>query len=168
MFSVWEKFNRILAIIGGALLAAVMLMIVVDVCGRIFFNHPITGMVDTVTVLIPIFLFLPLAYVEILEGHIRVEVLTTIMTERKQRALDILASFCGVVLFAVFAWTGWEVAFESWQMAEYYPGLYEIRVYPSKFAIALGCTLYFVQLLGNGLIQTKRLFSKCSVESKTA
>jgi TRAP-type C4-dicarboxylate transport system permease small subunit len=117
-------------------------------------------MVDTVTVANPIFLFLPLAYVELHDEHIRVEVLTVLMGERKQIALDLLAAICGIALFAVFAWAGWDLALESWRMGEYYPGLYRIRVYPAKFAIALGCSLFCIQLVIRGITDVKALISK--------
>jgi TRAP-type C4-dicarboxylate transport system permease small subunit len=159
MSNVWRRFNRILSVTAGVMLGFVMMIIVLDVCGRIFFNHPITGMVDTVTVMIPIFLFLPLAYVELLDEHIRVEVLTIMMNRRKQLTLDVLASILGVILFAVFAWIAWETAVESWRRAEYYPGLYRIRIYPAKFAIAFGFTLFFVQLLVRGISDVRALFS---------
>jgi TRAP-type mannitol/chloroaromatic compound transport system permease small subunit len=109
--------------------------------------------------MIPIFLFLPLAYVELLDEHIRVEVLTIMMSRRKQLTLDVLASILGVILFGVFAWIAWETAVESWHRAEYYPGLYRIRIYPAKFAIALGFTLFFVQLLVRGISDVRALFS---------
>ncbi|MBW1682788.1 MAG: TRAP transporter small permease [Deltaproteobacteria bacterium] len=159
MLHFWRKFNRIVTFVAGALLGFVMLTIVVDVCGRIFFNHPITGMVDTVTVTIPIFLFLPLAYVDLLDEHIRVEVLTGCLDEKKQMALDLLAAVCGIVLFIIFAWEGWELALESWRMGEYYPGVYRIRVYPTKFAIALGCSLFCIQLAIRGIMDVKALIS---------
>ena len=168
MFEAWKKFNSYLTTLAGGLLAFVMILIVVDVILRITVNSPIAGVVDLVSVLIPIFTFLPLAHAEILEDHIRVEVFTNLMTARKQLALDVLASICGIIILGLFAWQGWDVFYESWQNAEYYPGLYRIRIYPAKFVLALGFTLFGVHLLIKAIIGVKLLFAKTGNTKATA
>ncbi|MBU2550629.1 MAG: TRAP transporter small permease [Proteobacteria bacterium] len=149
MTNVWAKMNRWLSVFSGALLALVMMIIVIDVIARIAFDSPIVGVSDIVTVMIPIFLFLPMAYTELLDEHIRVELVASILSKKWNAVLDVLACLCGVFVIGVYAWQGWIYAWSSWSMGEYYPGLIRIPVYPAKLAIALGCSLFCLQLLVN-------------------
>ena len=159
MSNIWNRFIRTLAIIGGVLLGLVMVIIVLDVAGRVIFNAPITGMVDIVCILIPIIVFLPMAYTESLDEHIRVEVFTNMLSRKKQQVLDVFAFICGAALFSVFGWIAWNAFWESWLLAEYYPGLYRLRVYPAKFAIALGFTLITILLIIKGIVSIRSIFS---------
>lgn len=157
MFEIWKKFNFFLTTAAGLILAFIMVLMVFDVFLRIVVDSPITGVVDLVSILIPIFAFLPMAHAEIIEEHIRVEVFTNLMPPRKQLVMDVLASLCGVVILGFFAWQGWDIFYESWQTAEYYPGLYKMRIYPAKFVLALGFTLFCLHLLAKAIIGTRLL-----------
>jgi len=160
MFQVWTTINRILAIMSGGLLGLVMMLAVIDVCARIFFNSPILGVPDMVTVLLPVFIFLPLAYTEILGEHIRVEMMTSRFSPKWQTACEVLATVTGLIVLGILAWQGWSVALGSISGREYYPGLLRAPVYPAKTAIAIGFTLMWVQLLVNCLRAISRLFQR--------
>lgn len=150
----WMAINRTLTRISGYLLCFVMLLVNVEIISRLVFNTPIIGLHDIVTVMIPIFVFLPMAYTEIVDHHIRVEVVTTHFSKTGKNMADLFAYLCGFCLLIIFAWQNWEYAMNSWGTDEYYPGILRIRVYPAKFAIALGSTLFAVQFLINAIVAT--------------
>jgi len=160
MYQSWTTGNRILSIISGWLLGLVMMLMVIDVCARVFFNSPILGIPDIVTVFLPVLIFIPLAHTEILGEHIRVEMLTSTFSYKWQTVCEVLATVIGLIVMGIFAWQGWSVALDSISRLEYYPGLLRAPVYPAKTAIALGFTLMWIQLLINCLRALSRLLKK--------
>lgn len=149
MHNILSKINKYLAVIAGFMLAFVMLISIFDLGMRFFFNRAITGIGDIITALLPIFVFLPMAYTEIKDEHIRVEVVTALFNRRKQIIINIFAMICGIVFLGVLVMYGWGYAWESWQNSEYFPGLLRVPAYPAKFAIVLGYFLLIIQFVTN-------------------
>ncbi|MFC1819780.1 TRAP transporter small permease subunit [Thermodesulfobacteriota bacterium] len=137
------------------MLAFVMLIVVADIFGRVLFNHPIVGVADIVTILMPVFVFLPMAYTELFDGHIRVEVLTNNFNKKWSLLVDAFTSLCGVILLGILVWQGYEAAMESWRSETYHPGVLRIQLYPTLFAIVLGFALWQFQLLVAGILSIR-------------
>ncbi|RJQ75222.1 MAG: TRAP transporter small permease [Desulfobacteraceae bacterium] len=147
----WSEINDKLAIFSGILLGFTMFVIGIEVIARYIFNSPIIGVVDVVTVLIPLFVFLPLASAEIHDKHIRVEFVTSRWRPIWQSTLDMFAYLCGLILMILMAWVLLGFAIDAFNAGQYLPGLRRIRVWPSKFGMALGAALFAIQCLINFL-----------------
>lgn len=160
MESWWIRFNYLLALAGGALLGLMMLVSVIDICARYFFDQPIVGVVEALTLALPVAVFLPLAYVEIRGAHIRVDLLTGRFPEKVRILLDLVSSLLGITLFAIITWFGWNYAVESWQNNEVGAGMLGLVVYPTKTAIAIGFTLAGIQLIVMAVRSFLNLFRK--------
>jgi len=145
MKSAWIKANGYLAAFAGLLLGVTMVVIGIEVIARYIFNSPIIGVVDFVTILIPIFVFLPMAGAEIHGKHIRVDFITMRFSTGTQKLLELLAYAFGFFLMGSMAWILWGFAMDSYLAGEYLTGLRRIRVWPSKFAMAIGASLFAVQ-----------------------
>ncbi len=150
---IWNRFNDMLAILSGACLGLAMVAICIDVCARQFFNSPIVGIVDLVTLLIPIFVFLPLAATEINNSHIRVELFSSHLSKRWGGFFEFLACICGILFLGFMTWVCWWFFWDAWQSGQYLPGIRRLPVWPSKFAMALGAALFAIQVVIN-LIRT--------------
>lgn len=161
MSIIWEKFNSMLATFSGFLLVITMVVGCVEVVARYVFNSPIVGVVDLITVLIPIFVFLPLADTEIKERHIRVELLSSLLrSPRWNAAFDLLTYTCGFIFLGLMSWVLWKFAIHSWNASEYLPGLRRIPVWPSKFALVIGAGLFTIQLFLNLIKTVSKLLSR--------
>lgn len=92
------------ALLGGLVLVAMVLLVVVSVVGRALFALPVPGDFEIVAIGtgISIFLFLPYCYVE--GGNVTVDILADHLPDRVKRALDILASIVFALIAALFAW----------------------------------------------------------------
>ncbi len=149
MKQIWNRFNDQISVFSGGMLAFVMVIICLDVGGRLFFNAPIMGVVPLVTVLIPALVFLPFADTEIHEHHLRVELISTLVSERWQFIFDLLASLIGIIYISIMVWVFWPFAWHAYEGAEYLPGLSRIRTWPSKFAMLIGAGFFLIQFTIN-------------------
>ena len=161
MITIWNKLNSLLSGLSGVLLGLAMLVTGIEVIARYVFNSPIVGVVDLVTIMIPIFVFLPMADTEIHNKHIRVELLSTLIgNPRLNLFFDFVTYVCGIILLGLMAWVMWEFAFLSWRAGEYLPGLRRLPVWPSKFAMAIGISLLAFQILVNGIKTITKFVSR--------
>ena len=149
MKKIWNGFNDIISIFSGGMLAFVMVIICLDVAMRLLLNAPIMGVVPLVTVLIPALVFLPFADTEIHDHHLRVELISTLVSEKWQFVFDLLAALIGIFYVSVMTWVFWPFAMSAYEGAEYLPGLSRIRTWPSKFAMLLGAGFFVIQFTIN-------------------
>ena len=147
MEKLWQQLNEIMSVISGTLLGLTMVIVGIDVVARYIFNNPIIGVTDLVTLFIPIFVFLPLAATEIHNKHIRVEFMTENWSPVWRNILEIVAFFAGLILMGFMAWVLWGFALDAFSAGQYLPGLRRIRAWPTKFCMAFGATLFFIQCM---------------------
>ena len=80
-------------------LMAMVLLVVVDITLRRFFNSPLSWSFEVIEVLLVIVVFFTVAYCCITKGHISVDLLTSRLSKRGQAILEIFSYFLGIVLF---------------------------------------------------------------------
>jgi TRAP-type C4-dicarboxylate transport system permease small subunit len=90
-----------------------------------------------------------MASTDIHDKHIRVEFMTSRLPPLWQSLLDMIAYLCGLFLLAFMAWILLGFAIDSFNAGQYLPGLRRIRVWPSKFGMALGAALFAIQCVIN-------------------
>jgi TRAP-type C4-dicarboxylate transport system permease small subunit len=90
----------------GAVLALVLMMLLVftDVVARYFFNAPISGAVEIIYCLMALMVFLGLGLVTYERRHIRVDVVTNLLSTRLKAFADVLAHGFGAVAVVLLAW----------------------------------------------------------------
>lgn len=103
IFSALDKFSNLLKGIGGIALTCMMLLTVVDVIGR-FFKHPIFGSVELVGFLATIVVAAALPYTHKIDGHVGVEILVRLLSEKAQLWFDIVTRSLSLVLFSLITW----------------------------------------------------------------
>lgn len=96
--------SKVTAIIAAIVLATMMLLTVADVCGRYFFNKPITGTWELVGLLLVCAGTWGLAYCQVQKGHISVTVLLLRFPLRVQAIIRSVAYLFGLVGFSVICW----------------------------------------------------------------
>jgi TRAP-type C4-dicarboxylate transport system permease small subunit len=135
------------ATIGAALVLLMMLHIVVDVMLR-FFNIPLQATIEIVQswYMVPI-AFLPLAYVEKLNGHISVELVSQHLSSRAQELLVAGVCVLSAFYFGAFAWRTGVDAIGKYEVGEMALGDVAIVVWPTRFILPVGCALITVLLI---------------------
>lgn len=133
---------QILVMIAAFALLLMMVHVTADVIGKYVFNAPIPGTAEVVASYYMVAaVFLPLAWVEVTEGSIVVELLYN-MFGRRAKTLALLS---GTALSALFygglAWLSWSPAVKAWRIGEIVEGTWRVVIWPTKFLLPLGLVL---------------------------
>ena len=117
---VLEKITLWWALLGGLLFCAIVVMSIISIVGRKLFDSPIQGDVELLQMGSAVAAAAFLAVCEIYDHHIKVDALTTWMSERGRAWLDVLAHTLLMLCSAVITWrTGLYVheAYESQEVS---------------------------------------------------
>lgn len=139
--------SNVFAAIGAAIVLLMMLHIVVDVTLR-FFDVPLQATIEIVQAwyMVPV-AFLPLAYVEKINGHISVELVSQHMGRRTQEVLVGCVSLLSAAYFGAFAWRTGIDAWSKYQVGEVALGDVAVVVWPTRFLLPVGCGLIVLFLI---------------------
>jgi TRAP-type C4-dicarboxylate transport system permease small subunit len=152
--------NRVMVYVAAVALFGMMMLTVVDVIGRYFFNSPIKGVYELVGFTLVGAGAWGMGYSQIRRGHIKVDFLLKRFSQRIQAILTILANLVGFVAFSLLFW-------RVILLAQYYLNLkhgnatdtLHIPIAPFVIVLAIGLGILAVDLLFdlvNSLLEAKR------------
>ncbi len=134
-----NKLASALAFIAGLSLVLMMVHVTLDVVLKYFFKMPIPGTAEVVAAYYMIgTVFLPLAYIEVHNRPIMVELLYDRLPSSLHRPLDVLATLLSIAFYAFLTWQSTKIALTALENREYVDGLWKVVVWPSRFLIPLG------------------------------
>ena len=96
--------SRIMAVVAAAVLAVMMMIIVMDVCGRYFFLAPLEGTFELVGILLVIAGSWGMGYCQLLKGNIRINVLFDLFPSRVQSFIYVIAYLIGIATTGMICW----------------------------------------------------------------
>ena len=102
----WKTIDWILdklKIIGAMCLVGMTFLTCADVVGR-FFRHPIFGSVEIVGYMATLSVAMALPYTQQIKGHIGVEILVRVFSEKTQAIIATCTSFLSLVLILITNW----------------------------------------------------------------
>ncbi len=144
--SLWSKFIRGLAFIVAVWLLLEVFHITLDTFSRYIFNKPFQGTV-TISIMMLLFLvYLGAPFCENMRGHIRVDILSERFSKRFQRRLDLIWLLLALSLMPLLIRQTFLVAMHSFHTGETAMDI-NLPMYPGKFVITIGFTLWAVQLV---------------------
>ncbi|WP_173922410.1 TRAP transporter small permease subunit [Agromyces sp. Marseille-P2726] len=134
-----DRFNVLLAVLGGIATVGLMLNVVLDVVGRFFYNRPLPGTLDlTQFAWMPTLVSLGLGYALLRGEHIRVNLLTAPTGPRTQRIIEIVGMVFTLGTTAMFILFGAEKAVEAMNFGEKAVGTPWLEIWPFRFVIVVG------------------------------
>jgi TRAP-type C4-dicarboxylate transport system permease small subunit len=137
-------------ITGGIALVLMMLLISIDVSLRVFLNAPIRGIIEMVECLLIIVIFSGMPYVEILDEHIKVDVLVGKLPPVAQKTITASANLLTAGIIAII---GWQCLHQGQFLitSGYHSGILRIPQWPfaliSGFFIMLFALAAFINFL---------------------
>jgi len=156
-----HKFSDLLKLIGAVALTTMMMLTVVDVIGR-FFKMPIFGSVELVGFLATIVVAAALPYTYKMDGHVGVEILVRLLSEKTQIWIDVFTRTLTLILFILITWQMFLYAEDIYHTGEVSMNLefpiYYI-VYLLSFAL-LVFTVTIVEMLFQDILKLRKLSEK--------
>ena len=101
------KVERVLALMSGLAVFALMLLAVVSVGGRNAFNQPLPGYVDWIEQAMPLIAFMGVAYVMREGGHIRMDIVVGQLKGRTLYAVEFFTTLAVLFLMVLLVWGTW-------------------------------------------------------------
>ena len=138
--SIVSNISRALGLVSMAVILPMMLFVVAAVVARYVFNSPITGDFELVILAAGLIASFSLAYTLVLDGHIRVDIVSSHFPSGLRKALDIVAYVFGLIFWTVATWRSFVYAM-TLRKSNLVSGMLPIPIYPFVFIVALGCAM---------------------------
>lgn len=106
-----QKLNEIgkfLALISGLAVFSLMILAVLSVSGRNFFNQPLPGYIDWIEQAMPLLAFMGISYTQRNGGHIRMDMVVGKLKGRALYAAELVTTIAILVLMLLIVWGSWE------------------------------------------------------------
>jgi len=152
--------------IAAGIIMVLMFLTTADVIGRYVFNSPIQGAYDASEVMMVGVVFLGIAYVQSMKGHVKVEVITSWLPQRAQLGLDAFGYLVGFCLMALITWYSAGYAWKAWVTQDHTLGIVEIPFWPGKSLIPFGSGLLCLRLLSDVVTNFARVFQSAAKINK--
>lgn len=105
--------------VGCAWTAVLMLLTVIDVSGRYFFNSPLTGAPEIIQASIVGITFLQIPYVQLIDQHLSVTVIYDKVPPKIRKGIDAVGYFLGSLVFGLIVFSGWNALLQGIRVGEY-------------------------------------------------
>ncbi|MCP4319578.1 MAG: TRAP transporter small permease [Hyphomicrobiales bacterium] len=96
--------ERQLALIGGLAVFSLMVLAVISVSGRNFFNQPLPGYVDWIEQAMPLIAFIAVSYCQRLGGHIRMDIVIGMLSGRALWLAEFVTTLAMFILMVLLVW----------------------------------------------------------------
>jgi TRAP-type C4-dicarboxylate transport system permease small subunit len=130
------------------LMLLIMMVVVIDVCLRYFFNSPLTWAYDLIGLyLMAGVFFLSVSSTYAMHKHIGLDILVQKFPETGRRLAEIVTSLLAIPLFALIAKVGAERAWSNWANGDAMAGLIAWPTWIAAALVPLGIGLLVLRLV---------------------
>lgn len=156
---VMQPVSRISSNIGMAFTILLVIVVVVSVFSRRFFDMPLKGVRDISVISFSIMVFLPMAWCAIKDGHISMDILTTRFPRLLQSIIGTITLALSTVIMAVLTWQLYVYGVSAQDQGQA-TVLLSIPYFPFMYLGALGMTMMTVVFFAKFLISLGKFWRK--------
>lgn len=143
-----ERVSNFFALLSGILILLMAFTASYGVIRRYIFKSPEPYSYELSTMFLLWTFVLALAYLEKLDGHLRVDFFVVLLPKTIRKfLLNVFGPLVGLVFCSVLTWEGWKVAMYSLQIGEKSMSVWAVPLFPVKIIIPIGYGLLCVVLL---------------------
>ena len=135
--------TRYLGYIAALVLAAMMILTVVDIVGRFFFNHPIGGVTELTSLMLVVIVGLSLGWCALERGHVKVDLVMDRLPQKAQYVIDNFLLIATFLLFVVITWRTFVETTES----ESSSSILRLPLTPFQWFFSIGLLLFCICIL---------------------
>lgn len=145
---VLERISNLFAVLSGVLVLLMAFTASYGVFRRYVFNSPEPYSYELSTMFLLWTFVLAIAYVEKLDGHLRVDFFVVLLPKKiRLFMLNVIGPLFGLVFCSVLTWEGWTVAMYSLEIGEKSMSVWAVPLFPVKIIIPVGYGLLCVVLV---------------------
>ena len=101
------RVERRLALLSGLAVFSLMILAVISVGGRNFFNQPLPGYVDWIEQVMPLIAFMGVAYTQRDGGHIRMDIFVGLFRGRALWLVELVTTLVVLLVMVLLVWGSW-------------------------------------------------------------
>jgi len=102
-----DHVGRFFALLSGLAIFSLMILAVLSVGGRNFFNQPLSGYVDWIEQAMPLIAFMGVSYTQRNGGHIRMDMLVGRLSGRALYLAELITTIAILALMILIVWGSW-------------------------------------------------------------
>jgi TRAP-type C4-dicarboxylate transport system permease small subunit len=146
------RIVRLLLAAAAVIIFLLGFLVCADVIGRAFFNSPVKGTPEIVSMSIVIICFLLAGYSVQSNSMISTDVFSGMFGVRGIGAAQVLSAIFGLIFFGLIVWGSYEPMVYSFTSGEYEgEGALRVPTWPAKVVVLLGSVLVVVSYVLYGL-----------------
>ena len=143
-----DRLNDYFSIVAGAVIGLTALIVIYEVVMRYLVKRPTTWVNDISEILLVYCTFLGAAWVLRVGGHIKVDIVVTLMKKRRQILMGIIQDMLSLFFCVVFTWITWDSFWDSIITEERTAGgLFSVPLWTVYIVIPVGGLLLSLQLI---------------------
>lgn len=104
----FNEIGKYLALLSGLAVFSLMIIAVISVGGRNFFDQPLSGYVDWIEQAMPLIAFMGISYTQRNGGHIRMDMVVGKLSGRTLYAVELLTTIAILFVMVLIVWGSWE------------------------------------------------------------
>ena len=154
MFALWRGFaravNTLSSLAGyasGLLIVVCSGVLVFEVAVRYLLNWPTDWEIELSIMLLIGATFMSAAFTQAARGHVGIEVLDVMMSEKANRYRYMLGDLLSLLFCAFIAWKSWQFFHEAWTDGKMSNTSWGPKLWPAYLSMAVGMSLLSLQLL---------------------
>jgi TRAP-type C4-dicarboxylate transport system permease small subunit len=153
-FDVTTKITRWLAILAAASIAVMMIINFTDIIGTKFFLRSVPGALDISEELMVFLTLLPIAFIALERGHIRITLLEEHMPSAVRFVLQVVQYVVATLITGFITWRVFVQFQKTIEVLQLKEGL-DLPIWPANLAVAISfgfLTLVWILLLAKTLV----------------
>jgi len=165
-----HRVERVAAVTAATIILTMGLLTTADVTLRFFFNAPIPGTVLVMEFMMIAVVFFGVAYVQSLNGHVKMDVIVNRMQPRTALWFDFVIHILALAIFFLVTWEAWVVAYKSWIYQDYAAGILPAPYWPARAVLPLGvgllCIRFILDIIDD-ILKFKQVYPLTQKEGKS-
>jgi len=142
-----ERLLLRLGIVSGFATLAIMLIVVIDVVGRAFFNAPLDSGIEISELLLVALVFFGLAAAQQERQNFAIDILVRHFSPGVQRGFEVVAYIFSLEIVIFLAWPSTKQALSSFERGETGFGMVPFPIWPARLILAVGFWLLALQFV---------------------
>lgn len=160
MFSrISERISSAVGHFGAWCIFGLMITGIVGIITR-FAGVPLSGIVSLSVFIFIGTVYLSFAYAQVRDNHVAVHLFISRLPSKHRLFMKSVITFLSAVACFFLVWASWPYAWDSLMIGERMHGEPYYPIYPAKFCVAIGASIFLLQLIADFVKSLKSLREK--------